>query len=95
MGVVQHCVGRAEMTSLTDTTEFLAAPTPLDVEPVTRPWLKLPIVLMLIARPRSGKACLGRGVSNARADNPFESDLTGHWKCSGRPVNAPSQTATG
>lgn len=43
--------------------------------------MKLPIVLMLIAHPVSGKACLGQQVSNAGTDNPFESDLTGHWTC--------------
>lgn len=43
--------------------------------------MKLPIVLMLIAHPVSGKACLGQQVSNAGTDNPFESNLTGHWTC--------------
>lgn len=28
------------------------------------------------------------GVSNARADGPFEPDLTGHWKCSGRQLRS-------
>lgn len=43
--------------------------------------MKLSIVLTLIAHPVSGKACLGQGVSNAGTDNPFESNLTGHWTC--------------
>lgn len=41
--------------------------------------MKLSIVLTLIAHPVSGKACLGQGVTNAGTDNPFESNLTGHW----------------
>lgn len=43
--------------------------------------MKLSIVLMLIAHPVSGKACLGHGSLMRGTNNSFEYSLTGHWTC--------------
>lgn len=83
MHLVLHCVCWAEMSNMTETltTEFLtvhnyilhcqASDWSVAETPHCSDVNSTPAIWESVSRP---------GVSNARADNPFESNLTGHWK---------------
>lgn len=83
MNIVPHCMCWAEMSNGTDTLtvhDYILHCQAL--------LLKLSIVLMLIAHPLFWESMSRPGVSNARPDNPIESNLTGHWKWSERQLHS-------
>lgn len=91
MHVVLHSVCWAEMSNMTDTltvhdyilhcqaSDWSVAET-LHCSDVN----STPAFWESVSRP---------GVSNARADNPFESNLTGHWKWSERQLHSQSDSS--